>query len=97
MRRYDWAGRWAGDEFLLILPGTPQAEAADVAERLRGHVNQNKVAVKDGQELNLQISLGVAGQNRVEADDSLQILLARADQALYRAKQEGRNRVGLAD
>ena len=97
MRRYDWAGRWGGDEFMLILPGTGQAEAVEVAERLRARVKKSKVAVKDKQEVALQISLGVAGLDVVNPDDSLESLLGRADQALYRAKQEGRDRVAVAN
>ncbi len=95
MRRYDWAGRWAGDEFLLVLPGTGHIEAVEVAERLRARVKKSKVIVKDNQEIDLQISLGVAGLEVVTPEDSLQSLLGRADQALYRAKQEGRDRVGV--
>ena len=96
MRRYDWAGRWAGDEFLLVLPGTGHAEAVEVAERLRVRVKKSKVTVKDNQEIDLQISLGVAGLEVVKPEDSLQSLLGRADQALYQAKQEGRDRVGVS-
>jgi len=95
MRRYDWAGRWAGDEFLLVLPGTGQTEALEVAERLRGRVNKSRVAVNENHAIELQISLGVAGMDIVNPGDSLQSLLGRADQALYHAKQEGRDRVAV--
>lgn len=97
MRRYDWAGRWAGDEFLLVLPGTGQTVAVEVAERLRVRVKKTKVALPDKQEIDLQISLGVAGQEQANPEDRLETLLGRADQALYRAKQEGRDRVGVVD
>jgi diguanylate cyclase (GGDEF)-like protein len=95
MRRYDWAGRWAGDEFLLVLPGTGQTAAVEVAERLRVRVKKTKVALPGKREIDLQISLGVAGQNLVGTEDRLETLLGRADQALYLAKQEGRDRVGV--
>lgn len=96
MRRYDWAGRWAGDEFLLVLPGSGQAEAVEVADRLRNLVKQTNASLKDVLEFELHISLGVAGMQSVQPDDSLHALLANADAALYAAKQEGRDRVGTA-
>jgi diguanylate cyclase (GGDEF)-like protein/PAS domain S-box-containing protein len=98
MRRYDWAGRWGGDEFLLVLPGTQLTEARNVAERLRQRFKQNKVELKDqNQFIELHVSLGVACQAQVDAEkDSLENLIARADQALYKAKQGGRDQVGVA-
>jgi diguanylate cyclase (GGDEF)-like protein/PAS domain S-box-containing protein len=97
MRRYDWVGRWGGDEFLLVLPGTDVEEAINVAERLRLKFKQSKLAVNDDQNVPLNMSLGVAGQLVISGEDSLENLLARADQALYQAKESGRDRVGLAD
>lgn len=97
MRRYDWVGRWGGDEFLLILPGTGKQEATEVADRLRIRFKQQKVVLKKGQEIELHVSLGVATQISIQPSDSLHNLLARADQALYLAKQAGRDRVAVAD
>jgi diguanylate cyclase (GGDEF)-like protein/PAS domain S-box-containing protein len=98
MRRYDWAGRWGGDEFLLVLPGAELNEARNVAERLRQRFKQNKVELEDQSELiELHVSLGVACQAQVDAGkDSLENLIARADQALYQAKEGGRDQVGAA-
>lgn len=94
MRRYDWVGRWGGDEFLLVLPGTELQEAREVAERLRVRFKQNKIKLKGGKEIELHVSLGVASQATLDqASDSLQNLLARADQALYKAKLAGRDQV----
>jgi diguanylate cyclase (GGDEF)-like protein len=97
MRRYDWVGRWGGDEFLLVLPGTGTKEAFEVAERLRLRVRQTKLHIKHGQEIELHLSLGVAGHDLVGPDDLLSDLLAKADGALYEAKQGGRDQVRLAD
>lgn len=94
MRRYDWAGRWGGDEFLLVLPGADAEEAYSVAERLRLRFKQKKVELKDQTEFELHVSMGVASQLEDEnAKDSLENLITRADQSLYKAKQSGRDQV----
>jgi diguanylate cyclase (GGDEF)-like protein/PAS domain S-box-containing protein len=96
MRRYDWVGRWGGDEFLLILPGSGMQESHDVAERLRQRFKQSKIKLNGGQDIELHVSLGVASQPSIEkGGDTLQTLIARADQALYKAKQSGRDQVGI--
>ncbi|MGH2582690.1 MAG: GGDEF domain-containing protein, partial [Anaerolineales bacterium] len=96
MRRYDWLGRWGGDEFLLILPGTELDEARTIAERLRTRVQQNRLMI-EGRPIDLRMSLGVAALAISDsAGDSLEQLLARADKALYSAKQAGRDKVGFA-
>ncbi|MCL5429037.1 MAG: diguanylate cyclase [Chloroflexi bacterium] len=98
MRRYDWVGRWGGDEFLLVLPGTGLQKARDVAERLRVRFKQNKIQLKADQEIELHVSLGVASQANIDqASGTLQNLLARADQALYKAKQAGRDKVEVKE
>uniref|UniRef100_A0A831UDS4 diguanylate cyclase n=1 Tax=Geobacter metallireducens TaxID=28232 RepID=A0A831UDS4_GEOME len=93
LRSYDLAARYGGEEFVLLLPETPVNEALSIAERLRVEVQEH---VFDGslQGLVITISLGVATypSSRVESIDSL---FRQADEALYRAKQGGRNRVEL--
>ncbi len=93
LRSYDLAARYGGEEFVLLLPETPVQEALSIAERLRLEVQEH---VFDGslQGLVITISLGVATfpSSRVESIDSL---FRQADEALYRAKQGGRNRVEL--
>ncbi|MBT1073797.1 diguanylate cyclase [Geobacter grbiciae] len=93
LRSYDLAARYGGEEFVLLLPETPVHEALSIAERLRLEVQEH---VFDGslQGLVITISLGVATypSSRVESIDSL---FRQADEALYRAKQGGRNRVEL--
>jgi len=95
LRDYDLAARFGGEEFALVLPETDLAKAAQVAERIR----QTVASISLGgalNELELTISLGVAsfpGQQTTEVDD----LIRNADDALYAAKREGRNRVVVAD
>jgi diguanylate cyclase (GGDEF)-like protein/PAS domain S-box-containing protein len=97
MRRYDWVGRWGGDEFLLILPGTPVRDAGEVAERLRQRVKQTRLPVEHDSEVYLQLSIGVAGYDQAKDRGSLAELLQRADEELYKAKQAGRDRVSIAE
>jgi len=77
------------------MPDTDTAFAYAVAERLRKSVEANPFAISRAPgKLNITISIGIAGSEGT--DDSAEALLHRADQALYRAKREGRNRV-IAD
>lgn len=90
-RCYDIAARYGGEEFVLVLPGTSLAGGITVAERLREDVRA--ISFKPPlEQLSITISLGVATfpSARVEDEDSL---IREADEALYRAKQNGRNRV----
>lgn len=93
LRSYDLAARYGGEEFVLLLPETPVHEAMAIAERLRLEVQEH---IFDGslQGQVITISLGVATypSSRIESIDSL---FRQADEALYRAKQSGRNRVEL--
>jgi two-component system cell cycle response regulator len=88
LRDTDIAGRWGGDEFLVILPATGQAAALRVAEDLVA-----AAAAVEGFSLPLTLSVGCA---EWQQDDPSE-LLERADQALYEAKRAGRNRVVVAD
>lgn len=91
LRNYDRVGRWGGEEFLLILPGTELKDAVTVAERLRSKTAAVQTSLENGETFSIHISLGTActtGQFQ-----SLAKLIDAADQALYQAKQSGRNRV----
>jgi two-component system cell cycle response regulator len=88
VRGGDELARWGGDEFVAILPGTDKAGALRAAERLRASVAEAPIAAA-GHELPVTISVGWAHWAGDTPDD----LLARADRALYRAKDAGRDTV----
>ncbi|MBT1444599.1 GGDEF domain-containing protein [Shewanella sp. JM162201] len=91
MRRQDLVGRVGGEEFLALLPGTTLTQAMEIAERLRSHVELAELG-DIAPELTLSISAGVASLD-TQNDKNFSSLLNRADHALYRAKNKGRNRV----
>jgi diguanylate cyclase (GGDEF)-like protein len=91
MRPYDSFGRFGGEEFLVLVPGSGERELRDVLERIRSVIGSAAIVV-DGHELAVTVSLGGATRGRESADD----LIARADDALYAAKEQGRDRVVLA-
>lgn len=95
LRAPDVAGRYGGDEFLVVLPQTPSSGALRFADRARRHLADNPVIV-DGRPLAVTLSAGVAASADGEAVSG-EALIARADAALYRAKQAGRNRVHLSE
>ncbi|MQA83665.1 MAG: diguanylate cyclase [Streptosporangiales bacterium] len=93
LRDSDLVGRFGGEEFVVLLPGADALEACRVAERLRIRVGRMAVPVEDDL-IGVTISVGVAVL-RTDGDDLIE-LLAAADLALYRAKDQGRNRVGVS-
>jgi diguanylate cyclase (GGDEF)-like protein len=92
LRKVDSLGRFGGEEFLALLPGITLAEAQTVAERLRAQIATTPLMHADGP-VALSVSIGLAAWGG-EGED-LSRLIVRADQALYRAKQRGRDRVEL--
>ena len=90
MRPSDLIGRIGGEEFALLLPETSLSQAYKIAERLRQYVEEQSIEVKKGS-LKLTISIGVSQYRN--GNDSVKKLLYRADQLLYKAKENGRNRV----
>jgi diguanylate cyclase (GGDEF)-like protein len=94
LRAFDMVGRWGGDEFAILLPETPSALAHQVAERLRGAIENTVVALEMYPPLHFSVSIGCASRNA--KDDNLDTLLNLADKALYNAKRTGRNRVCVA-
>ena len=94
IRTGDHAARFGGEEFLIILPNTDAAEAHRIARRLRRAIHRTPVTTHDGAELpSVTASIGLAEWNEAETWEAL---VARADQALYRAKRRGRNRVAIS-
>jgi two-component system cell cycle response regulator len=91
----DYVGRYGGEEFLVILPETKLDTGKIVAERLRKVIAGTPiVVVGEGLELNVTASLGVS--QRDEHTTSLEMLITRADQAMYVAKHKGRNCVAIS-
>jgi diguanylate cyclase (GGDEF)-like protein len=88
IRYPDTIGRYGGDEFLIVLPHSTSKAAAQQAERLCKHVRSLRIKSGD-QEIGVTISIGIA-QYKAHQED-WQTLLARADAALYQAKNNGRN------
>ncbi|WP_374661357.1 diguanylate cyclase [Inhella sp.] len=95
LRPYDLLGRLGGEEFAMLLPGADDDTACRVAERVRAQVQAEAVAAPGlAEALHMTVSIGVAAW---QAGDDADTLLARADAALYAAKQAGRNRVVRAE
>lgn len=100
IRDSDAAARFGGDEFVVLAPGIGPEQAAALAERIRLAVCETPLEVPgSGLKLSMTVSIGVAGIVPDRGDPDLKAaaerLLAAADAALYRAKQNGRNRVEL--
>lgn len=94
-RSRDLLARFGGEEFVILLPDADLRQAALCAERIRATVAKTAFQMVDGETAHVSMSIGVA---LVDVEqDSIQSALDRADQALYAAKQDGRNRVAIAE
>lgn len=91
LREVDIIGRLGGEEFAVLLPETDPEKAAEVAERLRVSLENAKVPLEEGPPLHFSVSIGVA--SLTSNDLNFDVLLNLADNALYEAKESGRNRV----
>ena len=94
LRPYDVVGRYGGEEFLIVVPRSDAPSAQRVAERIRKAIAATPILTPAG-EIRVTASFGVAANADASSMES-QHLLQRADDALYRAKQNGRNRSELA-
>lgn len=92
-RKTDFCGRIGGEEFIFVLPGANLKNAQKFANNLRKHLAASQIDINDKESITLSISVGVA---MLEAKESLKSLLIRADEAMYKAKTEGRDRVCCA-
>jgi len=92
LRSYDLAGRFGGEEFVIMLPQTSEADAMAIAERLRGSIAAMAIPIEhpDGTCVRLTVSVGIAALDGTARE--LTDLLAAADSALYYAKENGRNK-----
>ena len=93
-RDADTVARWGGEEFLIVLPFTRDLDASELAERLRARVEALQVADRHQCPVPVTLSIGIAP---LAANEPGASWLKRADEALYRAKDEGRNCWRLAD
>lgn len=89
LRSYDYAGRYGGEEFFLVLPNTDLEQAENIADRFRIEMERTPVTYAD-QNIEVTASLGVAEFRPGEDKESW---ITRADRAMYRAKHRGRNQV----
>jgi diguanylate cyclase (GGDEF)-like protein len=88
-RSFDIVARWGGEEFSAIISDVDAQQLVLVAEKFRAMVAASDLRLP-GQAMGLTISIGAAA---AKANDTAQTLVKRADQALYEAKRQGRNRV----
>lgn len=93
VREVDIVVRWGGEEFLVLLPGTSLDGAGDLAERLRLALHQIEITVSNAPPVQVRASFGVAS---LLPQEGFEHMVGRADDALYRAKQAGRDRVEVA-
>lgn len=95
-RPYDFVGRYGGEEFVVCLPGVDASQSRSVAERMRKKVEEMKIKLPDqSQSVRITASFGVASF-LFGLEDNVDSLIGRADEAMYKAKREGRNCVCVA-
>jgi len=92
-RPYDFLGRYGGEEFIACLPNTNEEQARSIAERLRRGVEETAVSRSDDANIQITASFGTASYRAEDGKDDVDQIIKRADDALYKAKREGRNRV----
>ena len=95
IRTSDFAARVGGEEFALLLPDTSPNDARNLAESIRAHVENMAIPLPGGKELKVTVSLGIAGYHW--NTDTQASVYQTADEALYAAKQGGRNRIVVKD
>lgn len=91
-RTYDSFGRFGGEEFLIVIPGAEEKEVFSICERIRLAVNETDIYI-DGSSVRVTVSQGMVVWDR---NSNIDDLIARADKALYQAKENGRNRTEQA-
>ena len=91
LRKYDYAGRYGGEEFFVVLSNSTEMQASGIAERFRKDIEDLKFEC-GGENINVTVSIGAA---RYTAGETQESWIERVDRAMYQAKQSGRNRVVL--
>ena len=94
VRRNDAAARWGGEEFVVICPRLRMSVLAEVGERTRALIERSWISLEDGRKIISTVSIGGAMARR---GDTLETLVARADERLYACKNAGRNCVEIGD
>lgn len=92
LRTMDSAYRYGGEEFTIILPETTGKEAKNVAERINASVESERFSTKTGEDFSITISIGVTEYFK---EEQLSTFIHRADQAMYKSKAKGRNRISF--
>jgi two-component system cell cycle response regulator len=95
IRAGDWFARFGGEEFVIVLPETPLGVAEQVAEKVRRELESAPFLLASG-EHRVTASFGVAALT-LGSDENSDVVLGRADKALYRSKQQGRNRITVGE
>ena len=96
LRSIDYIARWGGEEFVVLLPGLNIDGAKAVAEKIRKCVEEAVVPTEDGGETKITVSIGINSMIP-NADISVKEFIERADRALYKAKEAGRNRFVISE
>lgn len=99
LRETDFLGRFGGEEFLVVLPETTLEGARSFAEKVRRRVEELEIRMDDGSSVRVTASIGISSRDESRGGDSRsrgRALIAAADEALYAAKNAGRNRVEVA-
>ncbi len=92
LRTMDSAYRYGGEEFTIILPETTGKEANNVAERISASVESERFSTKTGEDFSITVSIGVTEYFK---EEQLSTFIHRADQAMYKSKAKGRNRISF--
>jgi diguanylate cyclase (GGDEF)-like protein len=96
IRKSDIAARYGGEEFAILLPHTDNTGARHIAEKIKEAISQDKITLPKGEAIQVTVSLGVTTVSQPQVQKALLTpsqLLSQADQALYKAKEQGRHRV----
>ncbi len=94
LRKTDCVGRYGGEEFIILMPETEEGDACKVLDQCRDELSKHDIDTGDGK-VNVTVSIGIT-QLHSDDDDAWQAV-KRADFALYRAKESGRNQVKIAE
>ena len=96
LRAGDTIARYGGEEFVVLLPQSELHHARQIAERIRRSIEENQFQAHSGHAIKVTLSIGLSMLPSVENQQQAERLIAAADQALYQAKNGGRNRVVCA-